>query len=98
MGDYAKFILKARLSKMDMQSVKISGRNQVALPQEALDAIGAHHGERLLIRIQGGVLELIPERLANRLLDKGLQEFRKAGLETFEKHWDNDDDEAWNAA
>lgn len=98
MEDYARFILKKHIPKMDMQSVKISGRNQVALPQEVLDAIGAHQGERLLIRVQAGVLELIPERLANRLLDKGLQDFRKAGLETFEKNWDNDDDEAWNAA
>jgi hypothetical protein len=81
-----------------MQSVKISGRNQVALPQEALDAIGAHQGERLLVRVNKGVLELIPENLAGRLLDKGLEEFRKAGLEGFEKHWDNPEDEAWNSA
>lgn len=81
-----------------MQSVKISGRNQVALPQEALEAIGAQQGERLLIRVHAGVLELIPERLANKLLDRGLEEFRKAGLETFEKHWDNPEDEAWNDA
>lgn len=80
-----------------VQTVKISDRNQVALPQEALDAIGARRGERLLVRVRQGVLELIPERLAERLLDHGLDEFRKAGLGTFEKYWDNPDDEAWNA-
>lgn len=81
-----------------VQSVKISDRNQVALPQEALDAIGAHRGERLLVRVRHGLLELIPERLADRLLDRGLDEFRKEGLATFEKHWENRDDEAWNDA
>lgn len=80
------------------QSVKISDRNQVALPQDALDAIGAKRGQRLVVRVHEGVLELIPERLADRLLDRGLREFRKAGLAAFEKAWDNPDDEAWNEA
>ncbi|MGQ0536008.1 MAG: hypothetical protein ACT4PT_08040 [Methanobacteriota archaeon] len=81
-----------------VHTVKISDRNQVALPQDALDAIGAHRGERLLVRVHQGVLELIPEPLAERLLDRGLDEFRKAGLSTFEKYWDNAEDEAWNEA
>ncbi|MHB8634158.1 MAG: hypothetical protein ACYDBQ_09370 [Thermoplasmatota archaeon] len=81
-----------------VQSVKISDRNQVALPQDALAAIGAHRGERLLVRVHQGVLELIPERLADRLLGRGLTEFRKAGVATFEKYWDNQDDEAWDDA
>lgn len=81
-----------------MQSVKISARNQVALPKEMLDRIGAHQGERLVVRIQGGALVLIPEHLAEAMLDKGLEEFQRVGLESFIKGWDNDEDEAWNAA
>ncbi|MHB8632883.1 MAG: hypothetical protein ACYDBQ_02785 [Thermoplasmatota archaeon] len=79
-------------------SVKISDRNQVALPQDALKAIGADHGERVLVSLHHGVLELLAERLADRLLGRGLTEFRKAGLATFEKYWDNPDNEAWNEA
>ena len=78
--------------------MKISDRNQVALPEEELRAVGARKGERLLVRARGGVLELIPERLAERLLDEGLREFRKAGVKAFEATWDNPTDEAWNEA
>ncbi|MGB0653228.1 MAG: AbrB/MazE/SpoVT family DNA-binding domain-containing protein [Thermoplasmatota archaeon] len=81
-----------------MRNVKISARNQVALPKDALDSIGAQVGERLIVHVRGGILELIPERLADRLLERGLEEFQAAGLSTFEREWDNDEDEAWNDA
>lgn len=81
-----------------MRNVKISARNQVALPKEALDSIGAHVGERLIVHVHDGILELIPERLADRLLEKSLKDFQAAGLATFERQWDNEEDEAWNEA
>ena len=81
-----------------MRNVKISARNQVALPKEALDSIGAHVGERLIVHVRDGILELIPERLADRLLEKSLKDFQAAGLATFERQWDNEEDEAWNEA
>ncbi len=81
-----------------MRNVKISARNQVALPKDALDSIGAHVGERLIVRVHHGILELIPERLADKILDHGMKDFQKAGLATFEQGWDNEEDEAWNEA
>lgn len=81
-----------------MRNVKISARNQVALPKDALDSIGARVGERLIVHVRDGILELIPENLANRLLERGLKDFQKAGLAPFERDWDNDADEAWNEA
>ncbi len=81
-----------------MRNVKISARNQVALPKDILDSIGAHVGERLIVHVRNGILELIPERLADRLLERGLADFQAAGLSTFERGWDNEEDEAWNEA
>lgn len=81
-----------------VHSVKISARNQVALPAEELEAVGAQQGERLLVRAKDGVLVLIPEHLAEEILDRGLAAFRQAGLEAFEDLWDNPDDEAWDEA
>lgn len=81
-----------------MRNVKISARNQVALPKEALDSIGARVGERLIVYVHDGILELVPERLADRLLEQGLKDFQAAGLSTFDRDWDNDEDEAWNDA
>lgn len=81
-----------------MRNVKISARNQVALPKEALASIGASVGERLIVHVRDGILELIPEHLADKILERGLKDFQKAGIATFERDWDNAEDEAWNDA
>lgn len=81
-----------------VNAVKISDKNQVALPAEELQAVGAKRGERLLVRARNGIIELIPERLAERILDDGLKNFKHAGKRRFAKGWDNPHDEAWNDA
>lgn len=43
------------------QTVKISSRNQIALPGEARRKLGLHPGDRLLVDVQDGVLVLIPQ-------------------------------------
>ena len=43
------------------QTVKISSRNQIALPSEARRKLGLHPGDRLLVDVQDGVLVLIPQ-------------------------------------
>ncbi len=43
------------------QTVKVSSRNQIALPSEARKKLGIHPGDRLLVAVQDGVLVLIPQ-------------------------------------
>ncbi len=43
------------------QTVKVSSRNQIALPSEARKKLGIRPGDRLLVEVQDGVLVLIPQ-------------------------------------
>ena len=43
------------------QTVKVSSRNQIALPSEARKKLGIRPGDRLLVEVQDGVLMLIPQ-------------------------------------
>ena len=43
------------------QTVKVSSRNQIALPSEARKKLGITPGDRLLVEVQDGVLVLIPQ-------------------------------------
>ncbi len=43
------------------QTVKVSSRNQIALPSEARKKLGIKPGDRLLVDVQDGVLVLIPQ-------------------------------------
>ncbi len=42
-------------------SVKVSSRNQIAIPGAARKALGIQAGDRLLVDIQDGVIVLIPK-------------------------------------
>lgn len=46
---------------MNMMSVKVSKRYQVAVPSAAREALKIQSGDRLLVDIQDGMLLLIPE-------------------------------------
>jgi len=42
-------------------TVKVSSRNQIALPSEARKKLNIQPGDRLLVDVQDGVLVLIPQ-------------------------------------
>jgi len=42
-------------------TVKVSSRNQIALPSEARKKLGIKPGDRLLVDVQDGVLVLVPQ-------------------------------------
>jgi AbrB family looped-hinge helix DNA binding protein len=42
-------------------TVKVSSRNQIALPSEARKKLNIRSGDRLLVDVQDGVLVLVPQ-------------------------------------
>jgi AbrB family looped-hinge helix DNA binding protein len=50
-------------------TVKVSSRNQIAVPKVARERLDIQSGDRLLVDVQGGVLVLVPqpERYAEHL-------------------------------
>jgi len=44
-----------------LATVKVSSRNQIALPSQARKKLGIQPGDRLLVDVQDGVLVLIPQ-------------------------------------
>jgi AbrB family looped-hinge helix DNA binding protein len=45
----------------EVVSVKVSSRNQIAVPKIARDRLQIRSGDRLLVDVQDGVLVLIPQ-------------------------------------
>ncbi len=44
-----------------MQTVKISSRNQIAVPKTAREALDIHPGDRLIVEVWDNMLVLIPK-------------------------------------
>jgi len=83
---------------MAVRTASVSAGNQVYLPKEILDEAHVAAGGRFIVRVRHGIIELVPEAMAEHVLDAGLDNLRKASLEHLSRLWDNDEDEAWNEA
>ncbi|MCL4805029.1 MAG: AbrB/MazE/SpoVT family DNA-binding domain-containing protein [Anaerolineae bacterium] len=44
-----------------METVKVSGRNQISLPSRARHELGIESGDRLMVVVQDGMLILLPQ-------------------------------------
>ena len=44
-----------------LATVKVSSRNQIALPSSARKKLGIRSGDRLLVDVQDGVLVMVPQ-------------------------------------
>lgn len=81
---------------MSLRTVKLTAGRQVYLPEEILDEAGVEEASRFVVRVRDGVIELVPEAVAARVLDEGLEAMREASLEHLAEAWDNEEDEAWD--
>lgn len=81
---------------MALRTVKVSPQGQVRLPKDVLEALRIRRGRRLVVRVRGRVIELLPEEDLEHLLDEGLDNLRLASLQSLARDWDNPDDEVWN--
>lgn len=81
---------------ISLRTVKLTTGRQVYLPEEILEEAGVEGASRFVVRVRGGVIELVPEHVAAKVLDEGLEAMRQASLEHLGDEWDNDEDEAWD--
>jgi AbrB family looped-hinge helix DNA binding protein len=83
---------------MTLKTSKLSSGHQIYIPDEVLEEARIREGEELVLRVRDGVIELVPQRLAERALDSGLENLREASLEGIEEAWDSPENEAWDEA
>lgn len=83
---------------MAVRTASVSAGNQVYLPKEVLDEAHVAAGGRFLVRVRHGIIELVPEAMAEDVLDAGLENLRQASLDHLSRLWDNETDDAWNEA
>lgn len=89
---------KTKISMLPMKTAALSSGNQVYLPKEVLEEANIEEGSRFLVRVHDGIIELVPEALAEKALDAGLANLKRASMARLTELWDNPEDEAWNEA
>ena len=81
---------------MLVRTVKMTSKGQITLPADALKAMKARKGTEFILVQEGDEIILRKaERIGRAVLDE-TRGFAALGLSSFERVWDNDEDEAWN--
>ena len=78
-----------------LTTVKVSSRNQIALPSQARKKLGIQPGDRLLVEVQDGVLVLIPQPEDYVATMTGLHHEVWDGVDT--EAYLNEERDAWQA-
>lgn len=83
---------------MSVKTVKMSSGHQVYLPDEILEEAQVKEGQSFVVRVRDQTIELIPAELAERAMDAGLENLKRASMDQLTEEWDNAEDEAWDEA
>ena len=80
---------------MQVKTVKVSEKGQIAIPLDIREAIGLHRGDELII-IQEGDKMFIEKVASATALKDDFSYLLKASEKTAKKLWDNKFDEVWD--
>lgn len=81
---------------MDVQTVRVSEKGQIAIPAKMRRRLGLRRGSTLLlIEEKGRILVTKAERAVEALADD-FSDLAKHAEASFRELWDNDADEVWN--
>ena len=72
-----------------MNEVKLSSKNQIVVPREAREALGAKPGSRLLLVVRNGTVTLIakPKNYAKSIRGLSKKQYPKNYLDTERGSW-----------
>jgi len=83
---------------MLIRTVRVSGKGQIAIPVDIRAAAGIAKGDELVIAHESGRLLLEKAEGLSRMVGDDFKDMLRFSESAMRKVWDNDEDEAWNAA
>lgn len=81
---------------MDVKTVKVSEKGQIAIPLDMREAMGLEKGDELVLMQEGGKILLEKTTTAAVALKGEFAPLLKAAEKTAKELWDNKYDEAWD--
>lgn len=81
---------------MEIKTIKVSEKGQIAIPTEIREKLGIKKGDKLvLFEVDGKLLIEKPQKLKKQVEDD-FMDMIKLGEEALKDVWDNEQDEIWN--
>ncbi len=88
--------MKSLTNTMQVQTVRVSEKGQIAIPSKMRKSLGLRRGSTLLlIEDKGRILVAKAERAAESVADE-FADLARHAEKTFKDLWENKADEVWN--
>ncbi|OLS25389.1 MAG: hypothetical protein HeimC2_18460 [Candidatus Heimdallarchaeota archaeon LC_2] len=75
---------------MNVKTVKVSDKGQIAIPKEMRDILHVEKGDEVILIAEGNIIIIKKVKKAN------FKDLLKLSESTAQKIWNNDEDEVWN--
>ena len=82
---------------MEIKTVRVSEKGQIAIPQAVRDSLGINQGDELvMIQIDNKILLEKSQKIEQKLQDD-FKDILKFSEQSLKEVWDNPEDEIWNS-
>ena len=83
-------------SNLNMKTIKVSDKGQIAIPQIIREKAGIDRGDELIIIQVGGKILLEKSQKISNQIKEDFKDIMKFSEQSLKEVWDNKDDEIWN--
>ena len=81
---------------MEIKTIKVSEKGQIALPLEIRNAAGIKKGDELIIIQEDGKILLEKVNTLSKKIEDDFKDLLSFSEEALKEVWDNEDDDIWN--
>ena len=81
---------------MEMKTVKVSDKGQIAIPRDIRDNIGIERGDELVLFQIGGKILIEKSKIVAEKMEEDFSDLLKFSEESLKEVWDNKEDDIWN--
>jgi len=81
---------------MEMKTVKVSDKGQIAIPRDIRDNIGIERGDELVLFQIGGKILIEKSKKVAEKMEEDFSDLLKFSEESLKEVWDNKEDDIWN--
>jgi len=82
---------------MQIKTVKVSEKGQIAIPQEIRDQMNIERGDELVLLQLGGKLLLEKQQRVAKKMEDDFKDVLKFSEKSLKEVWDNKSDDIWSA-
>ena len=81
---------------MQMKTIKVSEKGQIAIPKEIRETIGIKEGEELLLFQRNDQILIQKAKKVSKLIEENFSDILIINQNSLKEVWDNKEDDYWN--